>query len=404
MMPDQKLALRSAKLGQSVFWLLLSLSVILVMFALWQWHPFGTVAYERSDYSEQLPLSTGADEQVVDQAVIKAAARATFEVDYATRMFALAHNDLAALLATSTRTIATTSTSGSSIIEVPPKDARSLYASHQSAWPAERTYPTDGAILPFHRIVAYYGNFYSTRMGALGEYEPEEMKRRLLADVAKWEQADPETPVMPAIDYIAVVAQADAGADGMYRNRMPDSEIQKAVTLAQEIGGIVILEIQPGLANLQGEIEALEDWLKLPQVHVAIDPEFVMKTGDRPGTVIGSVNAADVNNAIVYLDSLVATYNLPPKVLLVHRFTGPMVKQAADIIPTPTTQVVIVMDGWGAPGNKFATYNQIVAPEPVQFTGFKIFYKNDLKPPSQGLLTPAEILTLSPRPIFIQYQ
>ena len=30
-------------------------------------------------------------------------------------------------------------------------------------------YPNPGALLPFHRIVAYYGNFYSTHMGVLGE-------------------------------------------------------------------------------------------------------------------------------------------------------------------------------------------------------------------------------------------
>jgi len=36
------------------------------------------------------------------------------------------------------------------------------------AWPPKTVYPNDGAILPFKRIIAYYGNFYSKGMGVLG--------------------------------------------------------------------------------------------------------------------------------------------------------------------------------------------------------------------------------------------
>ena len=36
-------------------------------------------------------------------------------------------------------------------------------------WPVKTVYPNAGAILPFKRIIAYYGNLYSKRMGVLGE-------------------------------------------------------------------------------------------------------------------------------------------------------------------------------------------------------------------------------------------
>jgi hypothetical protein len=39
-------------------------------------------------------------------------------------------------------------------------------------WPVRSAYPNPGAILPFNRIVAYYGNLYSRNMGVLGEYPP----------------------------------------------------------------------------------------------------------------------------------------------------------------------------------------------------------------------------------------
>ena len=75
-----------------------------------------------------------------------------------------------------------------------------------------------------------------------------------------------------------------------------------------------------------------------------------------------------------------------------------------NITPLPEVQMVVDMDGWGFPAKKINTYNTVVASEPVQFTGFKLFYKNDTKAPSTGLLTPQEILRLKPRPIYIQYQ
>ncbi|HEX8591655.1 MAG TPA: hypothetical protein VF696_02855, partial [Candidatus Paceibacterota bacterium] len=129
-------------------------------------------------------------------------------------------------------------------------------------WPLKGEYPKAGAILPFKRIVAYYGNFYSTRMGILGEFDPDVVLGKLKVEVAKWNAADPTTPVVPAIDYIAVTAQGSPGADGMYRMRMPAEHISKAIGMGRQVGGITILEVQAGLAPLQGEIEALEPYLK----------------------------------------------------------------------------------------------------------------------------------------------
>ena len=271
-------------------------------------------------------------------------------------------------------------------------------------WPVAAAYPKYGAILPFKRIVAYYGNFLSKGMGVLGEYPEDVMLEMLAKEVKAWEAADPTTPVQPTIDYIAVTAQSSAGKDGRYRLRMPPAQIDKALALAKKIDGIVVLDVQPGLADLMGEIKVLEPYLVLPQVHLAIDPEFVMKTGARPGTRVGTVDAADVNAAAAYLAELVRKNDLPPKVLVVHRYTKEMVTNAVKIKPLPEVQVVMDMDGWGPAAKKYGTYNACIYPYPVQFTGFKLFYKNDVKQPGTSLLTPAEILRLTPQPSFIQYQ
>jgi hypothetical protein len=301
------------------------------------------------------------------------------KVDYDARLFALAHV-VPFTLATST---ATTS---------------------PQLWPAKAAYPNMGAIFPFKRIVAYYGNFYSKKMGVLGEYPTEEMLMMLSSTTAQWSAADPTTPAVPAIHYIAVVAQDGAGKDGKYILRMPDDQIEHALDLANRIQGLVFLDVQVGKSTLQYELPMLEKYLKMPQVHLAIDPEFSMKYGHRPGSVIGTFDAADINYAAEYLAKLVRDNHLPPKILVVHRFTQKMVTNYKQILPLAEVQMVMDMDGFGPKEMKRETYARVIYEEPVQFAGIKLFYKNDSRPPSTGLFTTDEVLGLTPSPIYIQYQ
>lgn len=271
-------------------------------------------------------------------------------------------------------------------------------------WPVKTVYPNDGALLPFNRIIAYYGNLYSTKMGVLGEYPEAEMFERLDAEVKKWEVADPGTSVIPALHYIAVVAQGSAGADGKYRTRMPDKEIEKVIAMAEKINAIVFLDVQVGLSSVQEELSFLEKYLKLPNVHLGIDPEFYMKTGVKPGKVIGTIDAKEINFAIDSLARIVKENELNPKILVIHRFTQKMVTNYKEIKLLPEVQFVMHMDGWGFEAKKINTYRQTIFPEPVQFTGFKLFYKNDILEPNTILITPEKLLKLNPRPIYIQYQ
>jgi hypothetical protein len=142
----------------------------------------------------------------------------------------------------------------------------------------------------------------------------------------------------------------------------------------------------------------------MPEVHLGIDPEFSMKTGIRPGKVVGTYDAADINYAAEYLANLVRENNLTPKILVIHRYTEKMVTNYKLIKPLPEVQIVMDMDGWGGKSKKIGTYNNFIYPQPVQFTGFKLFYKNDILTPGTVLMTPADVLKLRPKPIYIQYQ
>ncbi|GAA3918167.1 hypothetical protein GO495_20620 [Chitinophaga oryziterrae] len=269
-------------------------------------------------------------------------------------------------------------------------------------WPVENEPPLSGAILPYKRIVAYYGNLYSTQMGILGALPPAAMKMKLLQEVKKWEQADTLFPVQPALHYIAITAQGKPGKDHKYRLRMPFSQIDSILQMAKGINAIVFLDIQVGLSTLQEEIPTLEKYLRMPHVHLGIDPEYSMKDGSVPCTKIGTFDAADINYAVQYLSGLVKQNNLPPKILVVHRFTQAMITHYGNIRRSDEVQIVINMDGFGYPAKKIDSYKYFVAKEPVQYTGFKLFYKNDLT--NGKIMQPEEVLLLYPSPIYIQYQ
>jgi hypothetical protein len=270
-------------------------------------------------------------------------------------------------------------------------------------WPVEMPAALPGSILPANRIVAYYGNPLSKRMGALGEYEPDEMLRRLEAEVEKWRKADPSTPVQPALHLIAVVAQGDAGPSGKFRTIMRDSLIEVVYGWAKSKNAILFLDIQTGHSDIRELLPRFDKFLSRPDVHLGIDPEFMMKSGHKPGAKIGTTDAADVNYAASHLAQLTKTHNLPPKILVVHRFTKNGVTNASNITLRPEVQLVMHMDGWGAPWLKRDSYKFFIVKEPVQFTGFKLFYHNDTKK-GDPLMTPDDLLKLRPVPLYIQYQ
>lgn len=272
----------------------------------------------------------------------------------------------------------------------------------QPIWPVAPD-PLPGSILPSRRIVAFYGNPLSRRMGILALHPVDSMLARLDRVTAEWTAADSTTPAQPALHLIAVVAQGSPGRDGKYRQRADSALIERVYGWARSRNALLFLDVQLGRSTLRAELPRLVPFLRRPDVHLGLDPEFAMGDSDTPGTRIGSLDAANVNQAIDLLADLVTTDSLPPKVLVVHRFTRDMLDHSDQIHIDPRVQVVIDMDGWGPPWMKRESYRRYVARYPVEYTGFKLFYRNDTKA-GDRLMTPAQVLALFPRPLYIQYQ
>jgi hypothetical protein len=255
------------------------------------------------------------------------------------------------------------------------------------------------AILPRYRILSYYGHPFNENMGILGEHSKEELLRLLQEEQAAYEAADPSRPVMPAFELIASVAQNWPADDDTYLLHTDVETIQEYVDFTAENGILLILDIQIGHSTVRAEIDKIEQWLLYPHVQLAIDPEFAMDEGVVPGTSIGGIDAADITYAQERLAKLALDNDLPPKVLIVHQFYEGMIRNSETLAPIEGVQLLIEFDGFGDPANKTVGYNMFIRDRPIEFGGIKLFYRQD-----DPLMTPADVVALTPSPDLIIYQ
>lgn len=265
--------------------------------------------------------------------------------------------------------------------------------------PSTPTLPPTTSPLAKNRLVTFYGHPNSQRMGVLGEYDPEEMIRRLKKQAAAYTALDPQRPALCTIELIASVAQGSPGPQNLWLLRTSPAQIEQYAQLAEKHGCLLLLDIQIGYDTVANDIKAILPFLQRPYVHLAIDPEFHVKPGQQPGEHYGSVSAAEVMSASQTLADLVVQYNLPDKVLVLHQFRSDMVTNKEQIRPIPHVDLVVVMDGWGTPGSKINNYRAFIAEELIQYGGVKLFYQQD-----EPLMTPEEVLALQPMPLVIIFQ
>lgn len=253
--------------------------------------------------------------------------------------------------------------------------------------------------LPNWRILSYYGFPTNELMGILGEHPKEELLPILQEQAAAYEAADPSRPVKLAYEVIASVAQRDAGADGNYLEYTDPRWIQEYVDFTAENNLLLILDMQYGRNSTAQEIDAVEEYLRYPHVHLALDPEFHVVEGEVPGEDLGQIDASDVNYALQRLAQLSYDYGLPPKILIVHQFNLYSITNKEQIAEIDGVQFVLEVDGWGDPDMKRETYSVVSGEVPFQFYGFKLWYRQDVP-----LMTPEEVLALVPSPDIVIYQ
>jgi hypothetical protein len=253
--------------------------------------------------------------------------------------------------------------------------------------------------LKHHRLVAFYGTPRSKNMGILGEKPPEEMMKQLKKQAKAYSEADPSHPAVPTIELIATVAQRNPGPDGLYVLKTPRDVIKRYAELAKKNHALLLLDVQLGRASVMHGVKAVAPFLKLPYVHLAIDTEYSVDKGKVPGIDLGHVDGTEIQKAVEYVDQLVEKNHLPDKVVVVHQFGNGIVTHKNLIKPTEHVEIPLNYDGFGDPAVKMAAYGKLVRKQPIQYGGFKLFFKND-----HPLLSPKEVLKLDPAPAVVDYQ
>jgi hypothetical protein len=263
--------------------------------------------------------------------------------------------------------------------------------------PAPTELPRGGlSIFPEFRVVAYYGAPQSRELGALGIGSPHGAARRLERQAKPYETG--ARPVLPALELITVIANADPGDDGTYRSRQKDAVIRRYLRAARRAKALLLLDIQPGRSDFFTETTRLEKWLREPDVGLALDPEWRVQEGEVPGQVIGHVSAREVNATSAWLAQLVKREQLPEKLFVIHQFTDDMVDEQR-LKRRDGLATVLNVDGFGTQAQKKAKYRDFTRQAPDAYHGFKLFYEEDT-----DMMRPAEVKRLRPKPVLVVYE
>jgi hypothetical protein len=261
--------------------------------------------------------------------------------------------------------------------------------------------PGGGQVLfPQRRLVALYGHPGTPALGALGEQDLPASITRAKELAARYRRLS-TIPVIPAFEIIATVAEGSPGRDGSYSYQTPLALLRPWVMRASAAGMYVVLDLQAGRASLLTQAKSYAPFLKLPNVGLALDPEWKLQPRQRPLHQIGSVSASEVNSVSNWLAGLTARYHLPQKLLVLHQFRLAMLGNESSIDTGHDDLAIIIhMDGQGTPAVKQQTWQAVTSAAPRHvFFGWKNFYTKD-----HPMLSPRQTMARTPEPMMISYQ
>lgn len=269
--------------------------------------------------------------------------------------------------------------------------------------------------LPTNRIMAYYFIPYAP-WGFLGTYFDAPggdalLLSRIQAQSHAYATLDPTHPIVNAIDIVDPVVESEPGPDGYYAGFAPNDLIAHYYNLATQHHMLFFLDIQLGRMPVKTALTDLWPWIQLPNVGVALDPEFDVAPSGIPDVNLGIMHASEINQAVQMLADLVTTQHLPNKILIVHQWAEPSLPDWYNVKLNPHVSIVTCSDGFGTPDMKInGDYAVFDNRQLIQYPGFKLFYPN--WPGQQGdhpqldypFMSPSDVLALNPKPLLVMYQ
>lgn len=255
-------------------------------------------------------------------------------------------------------------------------------------------------VFPGRRLVALYGHPGTPDLGALGEQGVKASIDRVKRLAAHYHDLS-DVPVVPTFEILATVASDAPGPDGDYSAESTVDELRPWVEKAGRAGLYVVLDLQPGRADLAKQAKRYKELLKKPYVGLAIDPEWKLGPHEKPLQKIGSVDAGEVNRVSTWLADFTAEHRLPQKLLVLHQFQQSMVRDEQDVdTDHDEVSLLVHMDGQGAPGVKKSSWQTVRDARPGSVPlGWKNFYDED-----HPMRSPKQTMSYEPAPLMISYQ
>ena len=249
-------------------------------------------------------------------------------------------------------------------------------------------------------IISYYGYPEEPLLGILGQLNEQEIVSNLNRDISKWQLLSPDKQILGALHIIVAIAQDKQTEDGTFLKRIPNELLDRYIKLASDNNFLVYLDIQIGWGDIIAEIALLEKFLKLPHVHLALDPEYAtQKQNLAPGLIIGYITGDEINEAQSYLSQIADLSQGYKKTLIIHQFNTQMLRNTEIIEDYSNVELSIDMDGFGGKEAKRLNYELFALSDFSEIPGMKLFYNWD-KP----IYAIKELLQFKRPPTIIMYQ
>jgi hypothetical protein len=275
--------------------------------------------------------------------------------------------------------------------------------SRQLYWAASETEANAEApiesILLNNDILAFYGHPNSRNMGILGRYTKDELNQRLTTLAAEYKAAGGRN-VIKAF-YIIFGTVWPAGEIGI----IGEALLTEYIEYALKNDMLVFIDHQIGKYTPAEALRRMLPWLRYPNVHLALDPEW---RTTKPMVEIGSVTAAEINDVQRIMENYMIENNIPgERLLVIHQFNWVMISNRERVLANfSKVRLVHCADGFGTPAEKRDSYAYNARATNMPIKAFKLFYNFEI--PGAGydrpLLTPKEVFALEPRPYLVMYQ
>lgn len=249
-------------------------------------------------------------------------------------------------------------------------------------------------LFPQNRVLTLYGA--AGGFGVLGRKSLRGAAKKLRKQLKPYRNLS-HKPVIGGFDLVAVIATSCQNRRDKCRTRVSDKVIRRYLKKIRGMNGRLVLDIQPARSNVISEISHLRNFIREPDVDVAIDAEWNVGKHGTPGQTQGSISAKKLNKASLEIQSIIRNQDLPQKLMIVHQFRKGSISKDGKVKRRDDVDVTFNFDGIGSPSAKKAGYRQLSRPR--LFNGFSLFYKLD-----DEMMRPKGVLKLDPKPDYVMYQ